>query len=603
MMRKSALFIVSAGALLLLPDIARAQVGVQWVTYTKQPSKLTVAPLAISDGDTQAQFRTGDLNKDGWNDLVVMRKQQASQAGKRAAYLLINLNGVLTDKTAQYASASDVPGDQGFLTPTNARESAIVDVDKDGWLDVVTSTTISDGDPKSISHPRVYMNLGNDGGGNWLGLKYEDARIPQLLTVGGLAVAPRFCGMGAADLNGDGFPDLYFVDYDGTETGISEPGAWDLNDRCLINDGNGFFSDQSAARFTTAQLQSAFGADAAVLDLNGDGAIDIVKDSTLGSPTVVRALYNNPASVGNFKATGTSDFGSSAPYGMDVGNLNNDSIPDVGIADDGADKFRLGQSFDALNKIVWGPLKSFTFVTGGDDGFGHNVHLQDLDGNGWSEVLITDVDGDVPGCGRRMHIYHNVGTVPGDMNLVLKEESEQASGSTGAGWKGAVGFSAADLKGSYDMGFADFDKDGDLDFVFATCSGTNYWQNETNPIQETCQTDMGFGGPGNMELSMCGDDLTTASSLSTMQLSGGAPLQPIFLMVSLSANPTPFKSGTLVPVPVLAIVTGFNTDGSGNFSSPVPGGASTPTHVYLQAIIKNGAAFEISNALDVLMGF
>jgi hypothetical protein len=447
------------------------------------------------------------------------------------------------------------------------------------------------------------MNLGNDGGGNWLGLRYEDARIPQLLTVGGLAVAPRFCGMGAADLNGDGFPDLYFVDYDGTETGISEPGAWDLNDRCLINDGNGFFSDQSAARFTTAQLQSAFGADAAVLDLNGDGAIDIVKDSTLGSPTVVRALYNNPASVGNFKATGTSDFGSSSPYGMDVGNLNNDSFPDVGIADDGADRFRLGQSFDALNKIVWGPLKSFTFVTGSDDGFGHNVHLQDLDGNGWSEVLITDVDGDVPGCSRRMHIYHNVGTVPGDMNLVLKEESEQASGSTGAGWKGAVGFSAADLKGSYDMGFGDFDKDGDLDFVFATCSGTNYWQNETNPIQETCQTDMGFGGPGNMELSMCGDDLTTASSLSTMQLSGGAPLQPIFLMVSLSANPTPFKSGTLVPVPVLAIVTGFSTDGSGNFSSPVPGGAASPTHVYLQAIIKNGAAFEISNALDVLMGF
>jgi hypothetical protein len=602
-MRKPAFFIVAAGALLLLPDISRAQVDVQWVTYTKQPTKLALAPSVLSDSDTQAQFRTGDLNNDGWDDLVVMRKQQASQVGKRAAYLLINVNGVLTDMTAQFASASDVVGDQGFLTPTNNRESAIADLNNDGWLDVATCVTLSDGNPKNISHPRVYMNLGEDGGGNWLGLKYEDARIPQLKTVLGVSVAPRFCGMGAADLTGDGSVDLYFVDYDGTETGIGEAAGTDLNDRCLVNDGFGFFTDQSATRFTVTQLQSAFGADAQLLDLNGDGAIDVVKDTTLSNPTALRALYNNPAAVGNFTAMGVSDFGSSAPYGMDVGNLNNDGIPDVALADDGNDKFRLGGSFDAFNKIVWGALKNYTFVTGSDDGFGHNVFIRDLDGNGWSDVIITDVDGDLLGCDRRMHIYHNTGSVPGDMNIVLKEESELATGSTGAGWKGAVGFSAADLKGSYDPGYGDFDHDGDLDFVLATCSGTNYWQNETNPIQETCQTDIGFAGPGNMELSMCGDDLTTASSISTMSLTGGAPLQPIFLMVSLSSTPTPFKGGTLVTIPLLAIVTGFSTDGTGTFESPVPGGVSTPTHVFLQAIIKNGAVYEFSNGLDVLMGF
>ncbi|HEX5012222.1 MAG TPA: VCBS repeat-containing protein [Planctomycetota bacterium] len=603
MMRKPAFFLVGAGALLLLADAPRAQVDVQWVTYTKQPSKLTVAPSAISDSDTQAQFRTGDLNQDGWDDLVVMRKQQASQIGKRTAMLLINVNGVLTDKTAQYATATDVPGDNGFLTPCNNRESSIVDVDNDGWLDVVTSTAISDGDPKVLSHPRVYMNLGDDAGGNWLGLKFEEARIPQLKTVGGLSVAPRFCGMGAADLTGDGFADLYYVDYDSTETGIFEQSSWDLNDRCLVNDGNGFFSDQSASMFTTNQLLSAFGADAQIIDLNGDGANDVVKDTTLSNPTATRALYNNPAAVGNFTAMGVSDFGSNAPYGMDVGSLNNDGIPDVAIADDGNDKFRLGASYDLLNKIVWGPLKNYSFVTGSDDGFGHNVHLRDLDGNGWNDVLITDVDGDLVGCSRRMHIYHNTGSVPGDMNIVLKEESQQASGGTGAGWHGAVGFSAADLKGSYDMGFGDFDKDGDLDFVFATCSGTNYWQNETNPIQEVCQTDMGFAGPGNMSLSVCGDDLTQASSVATMELENGVPLQPIFLVVSLSANPSPFKGGTLVPLPILAIVTGFSTDASGGFAVPIPGGASTPTHVYLQAIVKAGTVYQFSNAVDVLMGF
>ena len=36
-----------------------------------------------------------------------------------------------------YAAASDVPGDSGFLTPTNDRDVVIVDVDQDGLIDVV----------------------------------------------------------------------------------------------------------------------------------------------------------------------------------------------------------------------------------------------------------------------------------------------------------------------------------------------------------------------------------------------------------------------------------------------------------------------------------
>ena len=601
MLGKPVFFSIASGAALLLSGVAGAQTGVEWVTFSKQPAKLAVDPHDISDSDTQAQFRVGDLDKDGWDDVVAVRKQQASQTGKRAAFLLMNVNGVFQDKTAQYASATDVPGDQGFLTPTNTRESAIVDVNGDTWLDVVTSTAISDGSTKVISHPRVYINLKDDAGGNWLGLKYEEARIPQLLTVGGLAVAPRFCGLGWGDLTGDGAPDLYFVDYDGTETGIGEPGSWDLNDRCLVNDGNGFFTDESAARFTVAQLQSAFGADTEVIDLNDDGALDVIKDTTLNNPTAVRAIYNNPAAIGNFTAMGFQDLGSGAPYGVDVGNLNNDGIVDVAIADDNSDRFRLGTGYDALNRVIWGPLKTYSFVSGSDDGFGHTVFIEDLDGNGWDDVIITDVDGDVPGCGRRLHIYHNTGSVPGDLNIVIKEEAELASGSTGAGWKGVVGMTAADAKGSYDLAFGDFDHDGDKDFLFANCgAGTVYYQNESGS-GTVCQTDLGFGGPGSMELSMCGDDLTQAGSTSTLSLVGAVPSQTMFLPLALSSSPTPFKGGTLVPLPLLTIVVLF-TDGAGSFTAPVPGGAGPSLHLFMQALVKNGSTWEFSNALDVLIG-
>src|SRR6185436_5065019 len=260
--------VVSAGA-------ASAQaLDNQWVTFSKQNSHVSYAPLPdgggnITSSDTQVLFRAGDLDRDGWNDVVAVRKQQASQQGKRVAVLLMNVQGVLTDQTAQYATASDAPGgDQGFLTPCNNYEVAIGDVNNDGWDDVVTAVGLSDGSPKSISHPRVYMNLGDDVNGNWLGLKYEASRFPQLQTfTSPHDVAPRFSGMALADVTGDGFEDLYFVDFDGTETGISENFADDLNDRLLVNSGGtpataGYFTDESQLRMTPTQLLSGFGADA-----------------------------------------------------------------------------------------------------------------------------------------------------------------------------------------------------------------------------------------------------------------------------------------------------------------------------------------------------
>ena len=153
----------------LFAGVAGAQVGVAWVTFTKQPTMLAVDPKAISDASTQVGFGTGDLDQDGWDDVVAVRKQQASQAGKRTSLLLMNEDGVLIDRTAQYAAVSDMPGDLGFLTPRNTRKCALGDVNLDGWLDVVTANNLSDGDAKNISHPGVYVNQGQDGLGAWLG--------------------------------------------------------------------------------------------------------------------------------------------------------------------------------------------------------------------------------------------------------------------------------------------------------------------------------------------------------------------------------------------------------------------------------------------------
>jgi hypothetical protein len=581
----------------LVAGSAAAQIGVAWVSFTKQPAQLALAPLAVSDSGTQVAFSIRDLNRDGWDDVVAVRKQPASQPGKRTAILLMNDHGVLRDKTLNFASTSDVPGDSGFLTPCNTYEAVIGDVNGDTWPDVVTTVGLSDGSPKEISHPRVYINRGLTAFGRWRGLHYEAARIPQLVTVGGLAVAPRFSGVALGDVSGDGFPDLSFVDFDDTSSVITEPSFWDLDDRLLVNDGSGFFTDQSAAAFTPTQLKSTFSADVKVLDLNADGHRDIVKCGFF-PPIYVRALYNDPANVGNFTAMGVSDFGTSAPLGLDLGDLNHDSFADVVITDDGNDRFRLGTGFNAANQMVWGPLKSMAFVTGGDDGFGHRVYIRDLDGNGWNDVLIADVDVDIPGCNRRLHIYHNTGSVPGDLNLVLKEESEFANGSSGSGWKGAVGMTVPDMKGTFDVGIADFDNDGDPDLLVGTCNGTQYFRNESSAFGALDSSARGgTGAPA-----LAGSGTLAVRSPGTLTLSHAAPSAPSMLLVSPS-EPARLVSGALLVAPG-ALALPLSTDVAGGIAlswSAWPAELSGLS-LYCQFVVKDADAdggVLLSNALRV----
>lgn len=442
-----------------------AQLNNPWLTYAPGANRIQTpggAPAtAITSDADEKDIASGDLDKDGWVDLVIVRKEPYTTTGKRVNYLLMNQNGVLVDRTAQYAVDSDVAGDFGFQTPTNDRDVQLVDVDGDGWLDVVTATTLSSTDPKHVSHPRIYHNKGSIGG-VWQGLRFENARIPQLTAIGsGVPMTPALCAVAVGDVTGDGAPDLYLVDYTYTTP--------DLNDRLLINDGNGFFTDSLETRMTATMLASGFGTSGQIVDINGDGRRDIVRGMSGG----ITAAYNNPANQGFFNLF-QNDVGTGAPYHVDTGDLNQDGRPDIIGSDDGIDFYRYNTGNDALGRVIWGPYKNYQFLSNGDDGIGGNNMVVDLDGDGWNDTIHADVDVDIPGCERRMHIYHNPGGAIGSQ-ITLREESQLA---TSGGWKGAVGLTAADLGGTYDFAVFDLDNDGDKDLVLGRCSGVFVWLNQ-----------------------------------------------------------------------------------------------------------------------------
>jgi hypothetical protein len=378
------------------------------------------APLGVNDSE-EKDLAVGDLNNDGWPDLVIVRKLPFSVVGGLANALFINEQGVMVERSAELAP--------GFIDSTDDRDVVIADVDADGWLDVITAPTFGD-------QPRVYINQGSIAG-VWQGLQYSaaDNRIPPFTP------GPKFCAVAAGDVTGNGAMDLYFADYESP-----------LEDRLVINAGNGFFTDETAMRLTPEMSESVFGTSALILDLNNDGWNDIVKVNSCGNAPPPNST---PSAVRVFRNAGSGQFNdldlvyTEQPYMAASGDFNNDGRPDLFVVDDAQDAVMLNTS------NTGGSIQFSTgFVSGSSktQGFGGNITVADMNGDGFQDVLVSDVDTDIPGCDRQLAILQNNGK--GAFSDPLNGQNRP--------WN---------VSGTFDTAVADFNQDGVADLWVGSCSG------------------------------------------------------------------------------------------------------------------------------------
>ncbi len=453
---------VALGGVSIAPAVAGSG---GWVEFNSETTTRLITDdpqLGVNDPN-EKDYAWGDVDRDGDIDLVAVRKEPMTTTGRRVNVLFMQegkaeghaVDGVFVDRTAEYAAESTVPGDMGFLTPTNDRDVILAYINDDDWLDIVTATTLSDGAPKHISHPRIYINLGETGG-VWQGFRYEEERIPLILMLSnGNAYAPRFCAVAAGDIDNDGDNDLYFTDYDQPKN-MPPPLGVDLDDALFLNTGDGHFEDVTTERLTPTMALSAFGMAVAIADMNNDGAMDIVKDTALFPPQYVGIIYNDPGNPGFFDRLDAVY--NLSPYHVTVGNLNNDEWLDMVVTDDGQDRYMLNTGAVGSGNAGFDTLP-FTYQSGSDFDFGGNSLIADLNNDGFNDVYICDVDVDIAGCNRGSHLYRNLGNAP---TVTLQEQG------------GAAPWTPS---GTHDVAIFDFTGDGWKDIFLGTCSGTQIWVN------------------------------------------------------------------------------------------------------------------------------
>lgn len=425
----------------------------QWVDFDDETDTRIVVTNVTGNTDMNAvddqekDLAVGDFDRDSFMDMVVVRKSPFSSPGPKTDLLFMNRNGVLTDETDIYAPE--------FLSDaTDSRDVICVDVNNDDWPDLFVISTFED-------QPKLFINQGNDINGDWQGFEDESSTRLPTITVNPI----QFCAGWGGDLTGNNSNDLYMINY---------APSGNAKDVLLINDGSGNFTDETIARLGDLR-NSSFGTGVEFHDVDNDLDLDIVKNLGLNDigpfntkGTII--LFNN----GDATFTNWQRLPGPNPYMFTAGDLDDNGMLDFYLVDDAADYVNKISSVTVDNSVT---STQYAMPTDRTDGFGGNVKLVDLDGDGDLDLGLSSVDTDLPPCetseNRRFIIFENDGLQSG--NLI------HPYGATINSWNVST----------FDHDYIDINSDGLMDMILGTCDGYKIFIQD-NPALSIENTDPNF---------------------------------------------------------------------------------------------------------------
>jgi hypothetical protein len=362
------------------------------------------------------------------------------------------------------------------------------DVNGDGRLDVVTGRTLFQPTAPGASGA-LYTSLHNAGAGSGYAAATHVAA----------GVEPLF--LAAADLNGDGLPDIASASFNDSAVQLflnstSTPGQW-----------------AAPVRLSAPGISQLV-----IADLNGDGKADIV-----AADYGVDLFLQDPAAAGHFLAPNAISTGGA--NWVAVGDLNHDGLPDLVFVDAQGVKLMLHGA--TPSSASFAPASTVFTQTPNRAFIGANiVAIADVDGDGYNDLLITD-----PG---------PYGPTPPTVNFLRQDPANPAT------FLPAVAFSIAQGQLAQSLWVADLNADGHPDIIVGDSAGLSVLlQSSSTPGSFAAATSYAVPyGAYQLALADVNDDGLpdiVITSSSTLTFSNGVLTAQPGVLQQDPANPGSFK--------------------------------------------------------------
>jgi len=117
-----------------------------------------------------------------------------------------------------------------------------------------------------------------------------------------------------------------------------------------------------------------------------------------------------------------------------------------------------------------------------------------------------------------------------------------------------------------------------------------------------CQSNLGFGGLGQVRLQICGPTLIEGFS-ATLTISGGPPNALGWLFEGDGFDPTPFGTGVLVPAGPYVNSSMIATDANGFYTQSIPFVTGLEFLYYQASFMALPMGFSVTNAIQTKMIF
>ena len=423
----------------------------------------TFALKADFGATTAASLSIGDLDGDGWTDVVT----SSNNAGSFSVSAYRNLSQTGSINASSFASpiTLSIPNSATAGVAQRVGRTFIDDMDGDGKPDVVVNVGYVCCGGNWDNSFVIYLNQSISGS-----LSFSSGSVFQFASVNNNNEA-----IAVADMDGDGRPELMgAINNSACQLGIAQN---------LSTPGNLDF-----AAFQNLALGQTFGNDISFGDLTGDGKPEIILEAYLGGAIYI---YENTSTAGTISLNTPFQISSISTINIEVADLDSDGKNDI-LFKDGANPSYIHLK---KNNHTAGALSAADFST--DILIGS---IYPTGGSSSQNVGVADVNGD-----------NKVDIIGNDGSKVIVYQNNYSGGAISASsFVPGIAFEGDSNSSNWFVFCADVDGDNKPEIIIQPQSNINFrvYRNETFPAPRIDLLSP-TSGPWATNVSLTGDHFST----------------------------------------------------------------------------------------------